>query len=354
MDNNTAFAPVLESGENAQFPDLTPLALIGGSQTPNLPTYTTEGSYYSILDSCFFDWYQCSISESPENIVRIICEEMGAARRPIKPQSPYLYGLEFFPANEMGQKNVTQLCQLYYGGINDKSTFKCTSDQAILGSEFVRKHFPIHGISRIDVALDFCEGPGFFDGMANWLISYAGTRKLKTTFYGDWANATQGRTLEVGSRKSPVMIRLYEKGIEQMVKGNSGAPADWVRFEAEIKPGTGKKVVMSTKTPAQCFGTSRMLRDFLDFLTAENVEPINIGTVRKMTDFDRTLAHMAYQYGDTLTELLEQNGGDPTASFLELLRIAEHEKQKRAQARELLGTHKANFSLFPRVQVLPK
>ena len=311
----------------------TPLALIGGSGTPK-PKSTSSISEYSVLQNAFFDWYQCSVSVPVPELVFELSEFYGAATRPGKPQPPYLRCFEFVPVGtKNNDRSVVPYCSIHYGGINDRSLLRASSDNSVTFAEFVRSTWPDHSVSRLDVAMDFQEGPEFFNDMASWLIDYAKENRLKTAFAGDWANGQAGRTLYVGSRKSAVFIRLYEKGMEQLAKGNSVAPVDWVRFEAEIKPANkAAKQKMASVQARDCFGASLLLRDFAALL-GDKYEPIKVGTVWKQTDFDRSFQHMCYQYGDVIKAAFEICGDDKEALASMILDTIEFESKKRSGIR---------------------
>lgn len=311
----------------------TPLALIGGSGTPKTSD-NSQISEYSVLQNAFFDWYQCSLSVAVPEIVSQLADFYGAVTRPGKPQPPYLRCMEFVPlGTKKNDKSVVPFCTLHYGGVNERSMIRASSDNAVVFAEFVRKTWPEHSVSRLDVALDFQEGPDFFNDMSSWLIDYAKENRLKTAFAGDWASGESGRTLYVGSRKSAVFIRLYEKGMEQLAKGNADAPVDWVRFEAEIKPANkDAKRRMAAVEPRNCFGASLVLRAFAELL-GDKYEPIKVGTVWKQTDFDRSFQHMCYQYGDVLKKALELCGDDKAACAAMIFDTIKSEEEKRAGIR---------------------
>lgn len=325
----------------------TPLALIGGVQTPKT-TPPPEFSPFSILKNAFFDWYQCALSIDPETVVAVAesyfreeCE-LVVAKRMVTPQRPYKSAVELFTVSE---SHEISFCTVHYGGVNEKCMFRCTSDRAEKGAEFVRKYFPEHTVSRLDVAMDFCEGPELFGVLADWLVEFASScnPKMKIDYRGDWSTASKGRTLYIGSRQSAVFIRLYEKGYQQLALGNVSADPDWIRFEAEIKPEKREgKERLSTVTPEQAFGCSRLLRDFVGFISGDKLEPITVGKVRKMVDHERTMSHLCHQYGAALLEEMEKYDNAETFVSDLLDRIAE-QKELRKRTRERLAGIRENF-----------
>lgn len=325
----------------------TPLHLIGGVQTPETVT-PPQFHPYSILEKAFFDWYQCALSVDPQEVVsaaeRFFRDEsdMVVRMRHITPQRPYKTAVELY---SVSPSHEVVFCSVHFGGVNEKCMFRATSDRATRGAEFVRSRFPDHTCSRVDVAMDFCEGPELFGVLVDWLVEYANNcnPKMAVDYRGDWSNASKGRTLYVGSRKSATYIRLYEKGFQQIAVGNPDADPDWVRFEAEIKPEKKEgKAKLARATPEQCFGCSRLLRDFVEFISGDKLEPITVGKVRKMTDHDRTFSHMCYQYGSVLMDQLEMCE-DADEFVLSIIEKILSQKELKARSRERLASIKENF-----------
>ena len=267
-----------------------------------------------------------------------MCVQLRAAT----PQRPYKTAVELYtvlPSHEI------VFCTVHYGGVNAKCMFRSTSDRAAKGAEFVKAVFPDHSCSRVDVALDFMEGPELFPTLCDWLVGYAknSNPKMSVDYRGDWSNASKGRTLYIGSRQSAVFIRLYEKGFQQISQGNADADPDWIRFETEIKPEKKEgKINLATLTPEQCFGASRLLRDFVTMISGDNLEPVTVGKVRKMTDHDRSFNHMCHQYGKVLLDQLELTP-DPEEFLSSILSQIKTQKENREQCREKLAGIRQDF-----------
>mgnify|MGYP007006699823 FL=1 len=167
----------------------TPLPLRGGVLLTSETPPPSEQNPVSILKNAFFDWYQCALTVCPTELAPMICSYFGCDLRPCRPQSPYQQAQEFFLDDEV-------FCTLHYGGVNAKCMFRASGFSAIAGSEFIREYYPDHSVSRLDAAVEFDDGPKFFDAMAQWLVDYAKAQPipLKVGYAGDWSNGTQGRT----------------------------------------------------------------------------------------------------------------------------------------------------------------
>jgi hypothetical protein len=320
----------------------TPLALIGGLHPETKqPTQTFERAEISVL--AVWDWYQASFIADPDSVISLICKELNCICELSKPQPPYLYGVAFHPLEvRTGKidKNHT-LMTLHYGGINDRLLLRASGEEAEIFAPFIRKHWPDHQVSRADMAVDF-DQKGIFLELSSWLLDYAKANKLKTGFAGDWANGTQGRTLYVGSRQSAVYIRLYEKGYQQLSLGSKHASLDWVRFEAEIKPQTkAAKIRMAIMAPHQCFGVSRLMRDFAGKYGGR-YDAVRVGKGRPEKS-SNPLHYMALQYGDILTDYLVDQMGEnsPEVVLANLLALISEEKATKKNNAERLKVRRS-------------
>jgi hypothetical protein len=325
----------------------TPLALIGGVASTELPP-PPKLSPFEVISSSFFDWYQCSLPNEPQDVIGAAENwfrkesNMCVQIRPTSPQRPYKTAVELYteyPTHEVS------FCTIHYGGVNERMMYRSTSDRASKGAQFIRECFPEHQASRVDVAMDFDEGPDWFSTMADWLIDHANNSNPKMTldFRGDWSNGKKGRTLYVGTRKSAVYIRLYEKGVKELQEGNLSASPDWVRFEAEIKPEKkAGKLMLSKMTPVECFGCSAILRSFADMVCGAQVSPVKVTKVHRMKDHDRAFAHLAFQYGDILLDEIAQHSS--AEEFVsKLVGLIQEQKDKRSRKKEKLSGRRENI-----------
>jgi hypothetical protein len=315
----------------------TPLALIGGFALETRPPIQTfDMAKISVL--AVWDWYQASFEADPESVISLICKELNCIAELAKSQPPYIYGVSFHPISvRTGKIDKTHtFMTLHYGGINSKLLLRATGVDADIFAPFIRKHWPDHQVSRADMAVDF-DQKGIFDELSSWLLDYAKANRLKTGFVGDWANGTQGRTLNVGSRDSAVYIRLYEKGHEQISKGAQGVSLDWVRFEAEIKPQTKiAKKNLSNLAPHQCFGVSRLMRDFaMKYGGRYDAIKVTKGAAEKSSN---PLHYLALQYGDLLTDYLTEQSAEFSAEVVlaNLLALIVEEKSTKKNNSQLL------------------
>lgn len=179
-----------------------------------------------------------------------------------------------------------------------------------------------HRPSRIDVAEDrICE----FDQVEAFTRSLAKKYGLRWEPAGDWVTADGGRTIYLGSRKSQVFLRIYEKGLkyaQEMGLTVTDELRHWVRFELEFKPQKRKaKDLASAITPPQMWGSTTWTNRLAKEVLTMGSEATNIQE-RRESNRDRALRFMARQYRVHLLGLLQEHEGDCHGAFLQLLDLA--------------------------------
>jgi len=252
-----------------------------------------------------FDWYQAGVVDSPDYILQHLQGAFDLADiEEAKPRNGYTRAARI-------ARGPTTLCEALWGGnTGDRVLVLGTGAHAAPVASLVRSEWPDHHLVRADVAEDYDE-PEAFDILSGMLLNVADQHRLKVTHYGDWHRCENGRTLYVGSRQSPVMARLYEKGLEQRVKGYSPeASADWVRFEVEVKPKRNDaRKRLAALEPDDYMACSPWTRDVARVLFESSLEAITgLGTIKRMTDDERALSALVKQYGGLLDRLKTGEG----------------------------------------------
>lgn len=110
--------------------------------------------------------------------------------------------------------------------------------------EFLQRVRGIGWITRLDLAVDD-RGARYFtlDDLSGFLDRQevlSRFRSYRDVREATFANDVTGRTIYFGSRSSEVMMRVYDKRLEQMRKAaggaeDPGADEPWVRWEIELK-----------------------------------------------------------------------------------------------------------------------
>lgn len=203
-----------------------------------------------------------------------------------------------------GGKTGVMPCVMLSGGDGVCATVAPTLQQA----------FPGIRPTRIDVALDVQGARNAFKALAQAAETFAAERKIKTERKG---TQDGGETVYLGSRESPVMLRLYEKGKqmngatrEATKTGEESAtvPEDWVRIEFQFSDFKGyAKAEFGQMKPGDIIRAHRWPRLLMARFAAvlgftkgvPDIAPIHITGERPMKCLETAAVHGARQYGPT-------------------------------------------------------
>jgi hypothetical protein len=283
-----------------------------------------------------FDWYATTITERPQRLIQVLCARLHGVAVECKPQNGYGEAVQILSGKRV-------LATVYHGGKFAWPHAFASSDETDAFVAVVRDVWPDdHSVTRMDCALDYDDGPGTFDSLLKLCTDLAdGKRvdgdnrkragKIRVRNVGDWTFKRDGRTLYLGSTKSAVMIRLYEKGIQLRQQAELyGVPRDdisldLVRLEVQVRPDKGAKRIAARAEPRGAFGYSEWTRELLRRLDGVDVERVHIRE-RRLSDHERAFRWMVKQYRQhIIEEALDAGGWD--------------ELGKRLHARIMEGEH---------------
>lgn len=181
------------------------------------------------------------------------------------------------------------------------ATGSAADDSATL----IRIVAPSHSISRADVCEDL-EAPGWFDQAFGVMRDLARADRISPGRQGDWDSDTPARSFYLGSTKSAVRVRLYEKGQEMRAKYPQAADqfsSDWVRLECQVRPSAKAKRLLSSKPAAEFWGCSAWSRKLAGELLHVDAPRVQIGTIwNPNIDLERTEYHFLLQYKSMLAQ----------------------------------------------------
>lgn len=188
---------------------------------------------------------------------------------------------------------------------------------------------------RLDLAFDFYRGEvtwddadqAFDEGMFDSLHPITGEviSPVKGVISGKKNGVNLGRTLNAGLRSSPVMCRVYEKGLEvfakmpadyQATQGDRAAAVlgpdqfaapdtvaqDWLRVEVEFKPKDGLVLTWDfiTDRDRHFAGAYKFTAFVLNVTQPRRAERVRDAAIVTM---DRTLKAFRHSYGNTVHTL---------------------------------------------------
>lgn len=224
---------------------------------------------------------------------------------PIKGINSYTHGARVY-------RGDSTILKTFWGGHNgDDPHVLSTSESSRDVSQFLRSWHPEHDITRADVREDYSASDAW-DILYQGLTTFASVNHITTNLIGDYLDAKRGRTLELGSKKSIVCLRLYEKGHES---GHQNK--DWVRLELQVRPKRKEaRRFFSKAEPDAFFGASSWSGKLYHELTSLDVPRVAAGTIRAPTDDEKTYQHLIKQYGPLLLRFFERDGMQPTMDKL--------------------------------------
>lgn len=277
---------------------------MGGS---NIPTHwkSKENEKTDILSPGMdFDWYQATIPGNPGHTARQTATRViDVLERELRPfrirrgergQHGYTDRTEFLDAR--GGVEVTIL----HGG-NPAPNIRATGFRAPAMAEVCRRLFPEHRVTRLDVAIDFCQGNAW-NGALLECRSTMRRANMESGLLMLPDNESKGSTYYMGSKSSPVMARLYQKGLQMAGKfKDEEFPEDWVRLELQVRPAKKAKTTFAGLTPEECWGASKWAQDLYQRMTGI-LTPRRPVDFREPTEWERTQAHMMMQYGKHMFE----------------------------------------------------
>jgi hypothetical protein len=286
--------------------------------------------FEKFASSVFFDWYQGTFSSN--SLVSISADRFISKVLSAFPLSsaevarPRVNQYQRAVDIKRGDMQIVHVCWEGMAPIHFIATGSISQDFA----DFMQSNYSgEYGISRADVRADMVD-PAAWEYMHGIAYRFAqrsrntkGTRPIETNCMGDWDTGNGGRTYYLGSCKSAVQVRIYEKGKKE------GGNQDWVRYEAQVRPPkSNDKVLAGLWRPVDFWNS----KPWLMKLSAEIFFNQSLPKVESFKsvwgvsgDLERTTRALCRQYGNTLGSLYEQFGnwelvGDYLGKYLSVLK----------------------------------
>lgn len=252
-----------------------------------------------------FDWYAATVYQDEADVVDSVASALRCDVKPGRPLHGYERGLDLVDLDD--ERHVK--ARVLAGGRNGNPHVFASGEDAQPVADLLRAGWPDrHHVTRVDSALDYDE-PAAFDKLSALCLAVADKRRLSLDQKGDWQreNSPAGRTLYVGSFKSPSLVRCYEKG--KQMKGLAPSQAasdaisgDWVRLELQLRPQRAAKLTAAGASPLDVWGYGRWTRELLAEVDGYLADRVDMTPARESDDA-RAFRFMVKQYGAVLDRI---------------------------------------------------
>lgn len=238
-----------------------------------------------------FDWYQATIPEDPTSVATALKDRLDGCydiRTCEKGGNGYLRSMDFI------DRRGGQLGRLLFGG-NSHPNFRAMSHHAPSAARAIRETWPEHRVTRLDVAIDYT-GNGAFEALHRTAHGVAERNRLKSGLLFQPDLLDRGRTYRIGSPTSPVMVRLYEKGLHEATSRGHMQDPTWTRLELQVRPQKSAKAAFAKIDPMEAWGATRWTAQLIEAVLGEEPARIDVDP-RRETEWERTQASLVQQYG---------------------------------------------------------
>lgn len=245
-----------------------------------------------------FDWYQASIPEVNPGLIMdaLAKDDYYGQWVEVRPLKGYDIGAQFVLGTEVKYR-INHGGQNAEYGANVLGSGGFAQDLA----NVIKLKFPVHRISRVDVCEDY-HHKDVYKYLRRKSLSIAKEHKVQVReIVKPLPESDDGRTLYLGSQKSSISFRLYEKG-KQL-----GCGTEWVRAELQARPQKKMKEILSRLSAEEIWGVSKWshaLASSMGNKNAVRIKPV----IFQPSDRERAYRWFLKQYGPLLIEMKDDHG----------------------------------------------
>jgi hypothetical protein len=245
-----------------------------------------------------FDWYQASVPDVPPEVVMqaLSSSEYYGEWVESKASKGYDIGAHFVIGDQVKYR-------LKHGGQNAEFGANVTASggDAPKLAEVLRQAFPRHRVSRVDSCEDYhhADAYPYLRGIGLRIAKQFNVDVREIT--KPLPESDDGCTLYIGSEKSAISGRIYEKA-KQL-----GVGTEWVRVELQVRPQKRVKDVVAMLSPEQVWGLGKWTKALAVELGQTDLQRIDV-QIYQPSDDDRAYRHMLKQYGNMLSRMLATHG----------------------------------------------
>lgn len=241
-----------------------------------------------------FDWYQATIDAPAQTILDAAMASLDGAH---EVEHIDRGGSGYKASAAIRDRRGDMMAFMLHGSKSAAPNLRGSSHHAEPIASFIREHYPVHAVSRVDVAEDMT-APDLFESLKTVMHRISTAHGLESGLSIIPDTAERGSTYYVGSDKSATRVRLYQKDFERASKGEialAEADPDLTRLEIQCRPQKKAKQMFATKTTEEAWGASKWTQHLASVVLKLDVERLNLRP-REESDLERTTAQIVHQY----------------------------------------------------------
>lgn len=255
-----------------------------------------------------FDWYAATLEEfrGGDFVATVLAAAAGGSLSRVRGRYGYALALAV-------ERDGHELALVLYGAAAGADVHVeipgagCDALVAVL-----RERWPVHGVSRVDVAMDF---EGDFEELDAAVLGAVGHRVSHQLITGSDGGATR----YLGAPSSDCRVRVYRKTeqLRALYGPSVDVPEGILRVEAQIRPGVRAKGRFASLTPAEAMSYRALSRDVAAVALPGAVTRWQGETVHKRpTSWERVLEAVSRQYGPSVARRAEVVGAEAAGQEL--------------------------------------
>lgn len=272
------------------------------------------------------DWYQATFHDSNHELMLPLIHSFFLSKNSaIKLDFSTVQFIRGFDNSVAFMESETEsVCLFAWDTKRNRVHVKATGSHARGLDDFLRPYSP--HVSRIDLAIDV-SGLSMFDRLYRPASRFISENKITYKQVGMWASRKE-RTLYAGSNKSRVQVRIYEKGHEQIAKGNLNADPDWVRVEVQVRPNSKEKASIGQMSLVDILSSCGWATDFINHIGVAKLHKMQSFRAPKntITDTMQKRIWFAKNYGQFLSDWVSE-AGSLDACFSQLVELYDMKKE---------------------------
>lgn len=257
----------------------------------------------------FFDWYEATLEGTGQFVIDQLCRGLGVT---VLATSKGMHGYDHSTRLGTSQDGDRVADVWTYDDPKKAHLIHVVSSgvHSTRVSNLLRELWPVHKVSRLDVAFDMLIEGGY-EQVSSFALSKAQDLGIGyAPCIEDRLSVTAGRTQYLGSPRSSRMALVYEKGKQLRALGKD-VDVKWVRVELRTRPQSKHKQRYASLSPGDVAAESPLMASLCERFgpKAGTRQAYSTGHTNSTIE---ACGYMLRQYGRALRDLISNHcGGDP-------------------------------------------